>query len=919
MSNKKNRFQIVSQICVVVFLLSFAPSVPAHPVPDTGQGRCYDDSKEIPCSQPDENFYGQDANYINPPQSYTKIDTQGNDLDDSADEWAMVRDNISGLIWEVKVGNGHDRNQTYDRSGAYGFIDSLNSTNFGGFSDWRLPDLKEVTSIVNRDNYGPSVNQIFFPNTRSGLYRSQNVNWSLSENVWCVDFTDGMVIYKNKYDSFYVRAVRGEKLFPYYAADFQFNDSGGGTVTDDNTELMWQQDTAAQMNWKDALAYCEKLSLSNYDDWRLPDINELESLAVYTLTSGVWDRDAFPNSFVNEYWSSTSSSEYCSTAWMVHFFFGNIQRRGKSENFHVRCVRSGLGNFKILIPEKDSRWNIGSKMPITWDHQNIGGDVEISISRTDGEFDTIQTTENDGLWEWEIAGEVSADCMIKIVPLNDPSRADTQGPFTITNVLLYNIYIDDADRNVVVNKAKGDLIEIVHEITNEGIEDEEITLTVNVPDEWIFVRWYSRDDSKGTNQIDHTDLYDAAKHEIQATVSKKAVQIGIRFIIPENPLDKRISISSQISLRNGIPLENDLSTNVSVIDSVRAIIVTNRDNLYEIYSDEAIKLIKKLFEIADGKEDGELSSVVYYADWYDGDIKTYNGTKPTIDNDISEKFDDLVEKFSENLIPRPQYLLIVGGHDILPFYKINSSIENYFTDTIYADIENDDFMKGELEISCGRIVGADINDMILLIKNGINGPQGKNKAVIASQEHYDVDGAYDTFSKFGFYVSYENELVETKKWTKELFIDAMNQGNNKYIIEAGHGGKIWMKAGNNDDFYIKDINQGIIADKDDSFFVGVGICNGGKIELHSRDYTSSWALFFIHLGACGYFGSTGVVYSISLDGLEWYGEQMGTIKPKPTLCCFIIDRSRTNTILKFFRNILPHFFIQISLFLLCNT
>ncbi|MCP4344090.1 MAG: RHS repeat-associated core domain-containing protein, partial [Desulfobacterales bacterium] len=45
---------------------------------------------------------------------------------------------------------------------------------------------------------------------------------------------------------------------------------------------------------------------------------------------------------------------------------------------------------------------------------------------------------------------------------------------------------------------------------------------------------------------------------------------------------------------------------------------------------------------------------------------------------------------------------------------------------------------------------------------------------------------------------------------------------------------------------------------------------------------------------------------------------MGTIKPKPTLCCFIIDRSRTNTILKFFRNILPHFFIQISLFLLCN-
>jgi hypothetical protein len=73
------------------------------PIPDTGQTKCYDNEKEIPCPQPGEDFYGQDGNYIINPPSYTKLDENGNSLPDDAASWLMVKDNVTGLVWEKKL------------------------------------------------------------------------------------------------------------------------------------------------------------------------------------------------------------------------------------------------------------------------------------------------------------------------------------------------------------------------------------------------------------------------------------------------------------------------------------------------------------------------------------------------------------------------------------------------------------------------------------------------------------------------------------------------------------------------------------------------------------------------------------------------------------------------------------------------
>ena len=78
-------FLIVTVVSFIIPFYVFA----AGDLPDTGQTTSY------------TTVFGEDSDYtINPP-SYTKLDQAGNELPDSAVNWVMVRDNVTGLIWEV--------------------------------------------------------------------------------------------------------------------------------------------------------------------------------------------------------------------------------------------------------------------------------------------------------------------------------------------------------------------------------------------------------------------------------------------------------------------------------------------------------------------------------------------------------------------------------------------------------------------------------------------------------------------------------------------------------------------------------------------------------------------------------------------------------------------------------------------------
>ena len=334
-------------------------------VSETGQTSCYDtEGYLIACPSSGQQYYGQDGNYITKPISYTKLDSTGNSLDESASSWSMVKDNVTGLIWEVKTNkngiadysNPNDADNKYtwydsnpetnggdSGTGGYDtdtedFIKKLNGVNFGGYTDWRLPTINELASIVNYSipYPGPVIDAKFFPNTQSAYFWSSTSYSSNAASAWILGFgEDGKDGNRNKSNSYYVRAVRGGTSD---TTANRFTDNGDGTVTDNTTGLMWQQiDLDYNMTWREALLCCEEMNLGDHTDWRLPTIRELRSLADHTNLS--MNVDFFPNA-IGYYWASTTSARETSGSWNFDCISG-AGVKDKEEKSYVKAVRCG--------------------------------------------------------------------------------------------------------------------------------------------------------------------------------------------------------------------------------------------------------------------------------------------------------------------------------------------------------------------------------------------------------------------------------------------------------------------------------------------------------------------------------------------------------------------------------------------------
>ncbi len=315
-------------------------------VPDTGQTSCFDAAGiVIPCPTVETApFYGQDSCYsINSP-SYTKLDSNGNDLSDNAINWVMVRDNVTGLVWEVKTTDGsfqdNDRQYSWSSPGnalpestGY-YLNSLNNAGFGGFNDWRLPTDNELIAIADYSVRGfVPVDASYFNNTQSDFYWTSN---RYGASACTVKFTTGFVSYSDMSTPNYVRAVRGGQ------STFSYTDNGDGTITDNKTGLMWMKAApSTPMNWEEALIYCEALEIANYFDWRLPNIKELRTLVNSNSLYPTIDTDYFLNDSNNTFWSSTPGINNPGHAWVVSFDWGSMGCPITSEQLYIRAVRGG--------------------------------------------------------------------------------------------------------------------------------------------------------------------------------------------------------------------------------------------------------------------------------------------------------------------------------------------------------------------------------------------------------------------------------------------------------------------------------------------------------------------------------------------------------------------------------------------------
>lgn len=185
--------------------------------------------------------------------NFTRLDEDGTEADASASDWACAKDNITGLVWEVKlrtngeevVGNDglHDADDSftwystdtdsnagtsgddnsaldscygYDASDATSycntsaFIERVNEEEYCGLSNWRLPTRRELNSIVNYDIVEPAIDLGVFQYTPSEVFWSASSVYSDSssgDQAWATDFNYGGSAKVDKTETHRVRLV----------------------------------------------------------------------------------------------------------------------------------------------------------------------------------------------------------------------------------------------------------------------------------------------------------------------------------------------------------------------------------------------------------------------------------------------------------------------------------------------------------------------------------------------------------------------------------------------------------------------------------------------------------------------------------------------------------------------------------------
>ena len=265
----------------------FSQTVP-YPIVDTDITEFSNNYEIISSPAVEDPFYGQDATYPGNEPSYT----------DQGD--GTITDHVTGLTWEKEMGEKITCAEAFIKS------DTMKR---GGFGDWRVPSIKELYSLIlftgrvqGASAILPYIDTAYFNQPLGdpdlGEREIDAQTWSSTQyvgltmngdsTVFGVNFIDGRIKGYPKYEpgssntvprTMYFRMVRGN---PSYGAN-DFDDHGDGTVSDHATGLMWQQsDDGVMRDWEEALGYAENLGLAGYDDWRLPNAKELQSIVDYT-------------------------------------------------------------------------------------------------------------------------------------------------------------------------------------------------------------------------------------------------------------------------------------------------------------------------------------------------------------------------------------------------------------------------------------------------------------------------------------------------------------------------------------------------------------------------------------------------------------------------------------------------------------
>jgi hypothetical protein len=333
-------------------------------------------------------------------------------------EWSCTRDNVTSLVWASQAGTFNDGpgftiGSTF--ADALSRAANLNSQDYCGFSSgWRLPTLKELSSLIHNDRLLPAYDPVYFTYVPNAYLRGTNF-WTsdvysgdpTQVSVISMDDGSGGLDFKAAFPTtngfWLVHSSSGDVPTPP-----ALTDNGDGTVTDANTGLMWDQcswgtsgtactvGSALGQYWLQTLATSVTANAMNggigykgHNDWRVPNKNELISITDPTHSPAI-DPVIFPNTVAANYWTSTTYAGTSSVGWTVYFPIGGPATNGftVAQPFppfvppYLRLVRGGriFDGFDVLHPFRvtyNGNGNTSGSVPVDGTAYGTGDTVTV--------------------------------------------------------------------------------------------------------------------------------------------------------------------------------------------------------------------------------------------------------------------------------------------------------------------------------------------------------------------------------------------------------------------------------------------------------------------------------------------------------------------------------------------------------------
>jgi len=272
----------------------------------------------------------------------------------------MLYDKITGLTWynSEQEGTISDAMQVCADKG------------YGG--EWRVPTIKELMTLMMYQYISPTVHPTIYNTLFKyfDVYDQERINRSMT--IVSQDYISNGQFNTLYYARFGTASV---ELFDSYDRESIFCVSGDNTYTsalyehgtdymkDTTHHLMWEDQSINRinkMNWFDALEYCEDLELAGYDDWRLPNINEVMSIYDNSNSNFTIGNFNYAPTGIG-LWSSTYYPQNNQYVYAGMLNFGIIKYIQRTSETYVRCIRSDIDPNQEKItststkaPEQDS-------------------------------------------------------------------------------------------------------------------------------------------------------------------------------------------------------------------------------------------------------------------------------------------------------------------------------------------------------------------------------------------------------------------------------------------------------------------------------------------------------------------------------------------------------------------------------------